>query len=410
MDWKLVDEKLRCLAREKGKYDLEEGRWLLAGMREAVHLRQGFGSFHEYVERLFGYGRRAISDRLMVAERLEKLPELTAALDNGELCWSAVRELVRVAIAETEKEWTEAAKGKTTRQVEELVAGHRQGDRPGSRRNEPARKHVLRFEVSGEVKALFREAIARVRRDAGESLSDDEALGVIARQVLGGPTDEGRASYQIAINKCPECGEAHQQGAGELLRVDPAVLEAAECDCQEIDLAHTGEAKPATQRVPPTTRRLVVKRDHGRCTVPGCRAATFLDIHHIKPQAEGVDHRPENLTLVCSAHHGRVHDGYLIIEGRAPDGLTFRHADGTTYASVAFSAGESEKISDAFQALKQVGFKEGQARRGIDAAVAHVGSEGDRGQRSLRVCSVELRVCSVERRPIVGSLWLVACF
>ena len=42
---------------------------------------------------------------------------------DGELCWSAVRELVRVAIAETEKEWTEAAKGKTTRQVEELVAG-----------------------------------------------------------------------------------------------------------------------------------------------------------------------------------------------------------------------------------------------------------------------------------------------
>ena len=30
MDWKLVDEKLRGLAREKGKYDLEEGRWMVS--------------------------------------------------------------------------------------------------------------------------------------------------------------------------------------------------------------------------------------------------------------------------------------------------------------------------------------------------------------------------------------------
>ena len=42
VDWKEVDERLRRLADEKGKYDLEEGTWLVAGVRARVHVRLGF--------------------------------------------------------------------------------------------------------------------------------------------------------------------------------------------------------------------------------------------------------------------------------------------------------------------------------------------------------------------------------
>ena len=104
-DWKQIDETLRRLARDKGAYDFEEGRWLLAGLRSGVHLRLGFATFAEYVERLFGYKPRFTAERLRVAEALEDLPVASAALEGGDVCWSAVREVSRVATPETEAAW-----------------------------------------------------------------------------------------------------------------------------------------------------------------------------------------------------------------------------------------------------------------------------------------------------------------
>jgi len=42
--------------------------------------------------------------------------------------------------------------------------------------------------------------------------------------------------------------------------------------------------------VTPRLREQVFARDHHRCTVPGCRSARNLDIHHIVPQAQGGTH------------------------------------------------------------------------------------------------------------------------
>ena len=97
-----------------------------------------------------------------------------------------------------------------------------------------ARRHALRFEVSAETLATFREMMARVRRDAGAPLDDDAALLLVARQVLGGPRDEGRASYQVVLTRCEACGRGLQEGRGELVEVDAAVVAMAECDAQHV--------------------------------------------------------------------------------------------------------------------------------------------------------------------------------
>jgi hypothetical protein len=44
--------------------------------------------------------------------------------------FSLARELTRVAIPSTEKEWLGAARGRTVREVEHLVGGHRPGKPP----------------------------------------------------------------------------------------------------------------------------------------------------------------------------------------------------------------------------------------------------------------------------------------
>jgi len=103
---------------------------LLDCLRSGAHLHLGFGCFGEYVERLLGYGRRSIDERLRVAEALERLPSLAQALRDGRVIGSVVRELTRVAIPENEDAWLEVVRGRTVRQVEELVAGHQPGDRP----------------------------------------------------------------------------------------------------------------------------------------------------------------------------------------------------------------------------------------------------------------------------------------
>src|ERR1043165_4205299 len=156
-EWVRAHEALSRLARARTAADAEEGRWLLAALRSAAHVHLGFGTFGEYVERLFGYKPRSTQEKLRVAEALEELPAIARALETGELNWSAARELTRVAVAETEGEWLEVARGKTVHQLEALVVGKSPGDKPGSTTQPDARRHVLRFEVAPETLALFRE-------------------------------------------------------------------------------------------------------------------------------------------------------------------------------------------------------------------------------------------------------------
>jgi hypothetical protein len=143
------------LARKRAGLDFEEGRWLLRAFRGKAHARLGYGSFAEYVERLFGYSPRQTQEELRVAEALEDLPKTALELEAGKISFSAVRELTRVATPETEGEWLEAARTKTVREVEELVSGQRPGNLPGDVPDPGARRHFLRFEVSAEVSATF---------------------------------------------------------------------------------------------------------------------------------------------------------------------------------------------------------------------------------------------------------------
>jgi hypothetical protein len=371
--WVRADRELRRLAKERAAADYEEGRWIAVLDRENGHWRLGYASLPEYLERLFGYSPRLSREKVRVALALEELPELAQSLRDGVLNWSAVRELSRIATRETEGEWLDAVRGRSIREVERLVTGRKIGDRPTDRRHPELTKHALHFEVSPETFALFREAQMMVKRSAGEPLSEDETLRLIARAVLGGPKEVERAPYQIVIQKCGDCGRATQRGNGEEIPIDTTAVETAECDAQTIDL-HAPNAR-ATQEIPPAIRRLVVLRDGGRCIVPGCRNTIFLELHHFDLLSEGGRHDPERIGTLCGIHHDHVHHGRLIIEGRVSTGLEFRHADGTLYGGDAASV-VADAMSDAFEALVALGFKQGESRRVLDRIRAEDGPRG----------------------------------
>src|SRR5688500_14427050 len=180
-EWALAHQALSKLRLKRAALDAEEGTWLLRASRAATHVYFGYASFAEYIERLFGLRRRATEEKLRVAEALEELPELTEALRSGELTWSAVRELSRVAVPETERQWIAVARGSTAREVERMVSGLARGDRPAARRRPELVRHILRFEVGAETLATFREATKELQKRSDHSLDDDAGLLLMAR-------------------------------------------------------------------------------------------------------------------------------------------------------------------------------------------------------------------------------------
>ena len=68
--WQQAHEALVRLAKARAGLDFDEGERLLEALRARAHERLGFGSFVEYVGRLFGYGPRLTHDKLRVAEAL----------------------------------------------------------------------------------------------------------------------------------------------------------------------------------------------------------------------------------------------------------------------------------------------------------------------------------------------------
>jgi hypothetical protein len=141
-----------------------------------------------------------------------------------------------------------------------------------------------------------------------------------------------------------------------------------------VDEAHVGTTIPrASQTIPPSVRRAVSLRDHHRCQVPGCRHATFVDVHHLRAREDGGGHGVENLLTLCSAHHRACHRGDLLIERNESGTLSFRHADGTVYGEQP-SVGEADARACAFRALRKLGFGEREVRRALDETRAHVRS------------------------------------
>ncbi|MBW2456823.1 MAG: hypothetical protein JRI68_20065 [Deltaproteobacteria bacterium] len=423
-DWGQVHARIVELGAERAAHERDLCRWLLAAERLGVHARAGYASLREYVGRLVGLTGRQTEERLRVGRALAALPLLDRALAEGGLCFSAMRELSRVATADTEQEWLDWAGGKTSREIERAVVARRPGDGPRDRADPSLVTHRLRFEVRAETMALFRDLQATVQRDLGGQVDDDTLLYEIARRALGGPDEEGRSSYQVALTRCEACGQTSIDAGGQSHPVDSAVAEMAACDSQQLGAVdgsegdrgdeggrgdegdcgdpasspHAGahdsarEAAPeppypapscppvgakaaagvlprrASQTVPRATRRAVLRRDRQRCSAPGCNNHLFLDVHHLDPRAEGGSHDPDRMATLCGSHHRNAHAGSLCIDGNATNGFNFRHADGTPYGQ-SLRPATVERVQQAVATLRHLGFGANRARALLDAVV-----------------------------------------
>jgi Domain of unknown function (DUF222)/HNH endonuclease len=322
--------------------------------REGGWQRHGLARCADWLNWQCGIGPVAAREKLRVAHAIEQLPKISAAFRCGQLSYSKVRALTRVAKPETEDDLLNVALHGTAAHVERLVRKYRRVQRIEAAQEAQAVHESRRadwfYDDDGALvihARLSPEVGARVRRGleaalelsvnpahtaAGEDVSAEtiaarraDALAELAEsylEIASRSDDEGRRStadrFQVVVHVDAQIGEAE-------IEHGPAIAEESArricCDASVIAMSNDAQGNPLnagrrTRAISPAMRRALYSRDRG-CRYPGCTHTRFTDGHHIRHWADGGETKLSNLVSLCSFHHRLVHEG----------GCTVRHTD-----------------------------------------------------------------------------------
>jgi 5-methylcytosine-specific restriction endonuclease McrA len=336
----------------------------------------GFRSCAHWLSWRVGMQLGAAREHVRVARALGSLPRLADALARGELSYSKVRALTRVATPEAEEQLLAIGRAGTACHVERIVRGWRRVDRLAEAR-EATRRHAsralhvyqdedgmvtIRGRLTAEAGAVFMQALAAAReilyqreRSRASRLEDvpaetpylehqqADALTLLAEAGLHHCLDPGAPGerYQVVVHvDAPVLADAEAPGQSVLdggTRVPAETSQRLACDATRVIMRHDPDGQivevgARTRTIPPAIRRALHHRDRG-CRFPGC-ALPFGQGHHIRHWAQGGPTTLSNLAMLCRRHHRAVHEEGYQVE-RQPDGaLRFRKPDGTVFADV----------------------------------------------------------------------------
>jgi hypothetical protein len=402
-----VHRTLKRIVKARGALDAQECPALREAHRLVIWRAFCCASLVEYIVREMGYTERAAIERLRVAKAIEEVPALGEALDQGTLSFSGARELSRVIQPETQEAWIEAAQDKNVRQIEEMVSGHKPGDKPTDAPDPGLKTKVLRHEVKLSVADLERRARKELQRQRGSSIDDSDFMEACFKALLdqckassadiSARADASAASspasplqiespwtvsasgrmpseaeiellltprYQIAVTTCEACKRGWQHGANGTTLLTPAELERAMCDGVDIGCLEE-EPGRAKRSVPKALKRHAQHRDGYKCRVPGCCATANIDVHHIIFLMYGGKNVLSNLITLCEGHHLALHEGSLVIEGDA-DSAQFTRRSQNNFKIAA-------RAVECAAELRKLGLAKDVIKAAVEATRTHVG-------------------------------------
>lgn len=349
--------------------------------RRNAHEAWGFHSCGAWIAWRCSIDPRSAREHVRISRALEELPLVREKFGCGELSYSKVRAITRIATPETEDELVEMARFVTAAQLDRLVRGFRRAVSLGSA-EAAHRDRFLSWEwdedgslcfrgrLAPEDGALFLKAIEagcdaiREREEADSAASQGgsaepepgfmaqrpapvngaDALMEVAERSLGGSSSPRPAAerHQVIVHADIEAlaGEGEQAGCG-LKEGPPICAESARrlaCDSSLVSILHGPQGAldvgRKTRAVPPSMRRALDDRDEGRCRFPGCENHHWVDAHHIVHWARGGETKLDNLVLLCGHHHRLVHEGGFGVARKADGALVFRRPDGMVVPAV----------------------------------------------------------------------------
>src|SRR6185437_13796079 len=299
-----------------------------------------------------GVSLGAAREQVRVGRALSGLPLVKAAFGRGELSYSKVRALTRVADRSTEATLVELAHYATAAQLERIVREYRRAEPDeGARALERHQRRYLTtsttedgmVRISARLSAedaaavlaaleLARQALAAEQATDDQPAADQPAGDVAAETpfeasladalvkmcesvLVSGVVDQGARAAVVVHVDAPvladptEEGCAHLEGAGAISSHTARRL-ACDAAVATVAFSPTGEATPegTTRAIPARLRRAVLTRDGG-CRWPGCTNRRWVDVHHVVFWANGGQTALGNLVTVCRRHHRLVHEG-----------------------------------------------------------------------------------------------------
>jgi hypothetical protein len=327
----------------------------------------------------------AAREKVRVARALESLPKISAAMASGALSYSKVREITRVACAETEDYLLMIAEHGTAAHVEKLVRAyrrcqdaeelsreaHQQQTRCVSVRHEDDGSLVLKCRLPAEVGARVLKALELALEEvpakeapcdvpAGTSpewvpfgVRRADALALVAESFLahGALEVRGTDRHQIVVHVAEETLRDRTAGCCEFEHGPSMAAETARrlsCDASVVALIENEDGEPLsvgrkTRTISAPLRRALNARDQG-CRFPGCANTRYLDAHHVDHWANGGETKPSNLVSLCRFHHRAVHEGGIRIE-RLDDGA-FRFVKRNCVAIDSIAPGCTQPLGD----------------------------------------------------------------
>jgi hypothetical protein len=311
-----------------------------------------------------GLDIRAAREKVRVARALEQFPIISKSMATGQVSYSKVRAITRIANPECEQALVDMALAGTTNHVERIVSAYRRAEPIAAEREQlqHARRGLF-HQIDDDGSVLI---TVRLPAEAGATvLSAIEQLvapSAVEPDGTRDPVSARRADALVDLAIAGNAASAHDSATPRYLvrlHVDETALAGGDGCCEidghgdsldqpigisietalrlscdaDIDVVATdddGYIKHRDRRsrlVRGRLRREVEARDQHRCQIPGCTRRGHLEVHHIRHRAHGGQSKLANLTLLCRFHHHRLHEGGWTAVS-TPDGLELHDARG----------------------------------------------------------------------------------
>jgi 5-methylcytosine-specific restriction endonuclease McrA len=298
-----------------------------------LYLGQGCSSLFTYCTQVLHLSEHAAYLRIEAARAARTYPMLLERFDTGEITLTTIGLLAPHLTPDNHQHLVEAARHKSKRDVEQLVATLRPQPPVASairKLPQPVRQEhghatavadaTVRLPGVGTMSPAVSDVTPVAARAASPASGAPVRTVPATTPAIVKPLDAQRYKVQFTVNRdtferlrrvqdlmrhvCPD---------GDVAIVFERALALLLEHLERTKLARvsrprkTARAAGRSRRIPADVRRAVWRRDGGQCAFVGprgrCTERGFLEFHHVVPFAEGGAAAVENIQLRCRAHN-----------------------------------------------------------------------------------------------------------
>jgi hypothetical protein len=328
--------RLHSLIRRGNAVEAE----LLAHLGEVdarrLYLGEACSSMFAYCVRVLHFAEAVAYKRIAAARAARRHPEVLEAVRRGDLHVTGVSLLAPQLTSRNGAELIEATRHKTADEIRRLLADRQpKPDVPASVRRLPTPAAPRSPMAPGPVQAKAADGAPMRPVPDGEpehaqraGLAGPDPISPVPpadpmadrayTQPLGGER------YCVRFTADPELHQQlqelralmrHQVPDGDIAKILARAVSVLLDQVRKRKFGESSAPRPVgpskkngARHVPASIRRIVVKRDGGRCSYvsPGgrrCGALEFLEFHHREPWARTPAHAVEGIALHCRAHN-----------------------------------------------------------------------------------------------------------